>query len=248
MHERIFNLLVEQNEITWKSIIYDLINAEQINPWDVDVSLLTNRYIERLRQLRSMDLKLSGKVLLAAAILLKIKSNRLVGEDIEGFDRLLAGSELNAGEFYDELEQELKQGEEYALAQNVELFPRFPEPRKRKISVHELVKALEQALEVKKRRLFNSAPAPAVAVPEKKWDLGFAIASVYSKILTFFTKQMDVFFSHIIPTQSKEDKIKTFIPLLHLSNQRKIELSQDVPFGDIKILLLNKLGGSNGKN
>lgn len=241
MHERIFSLLVDQNEITWKSIILDLINSESINAWDVDISLLTQKYIERIKQLREKDLKLSGKVLLAAAILLKIKSNRLVSEDIEGFDRLLAGSEIDEVQFYDELENELKQGEDYAIEQNVELSPHMPSPRKRKISVHDLVRALERALEVKQRRVLNSAPPEHIPIPEKKWDLGFAIANVYSKILTFFTKHATVFFTNLIPSQSKEDKIRTFLPLLHLSNQRKIELSQDVPFGEIKISLLNEV-------
>lgn len=241
MEDRIFQILVEQNEITWKSIILDLVNSEQMDPWDVDVSLLTKKYIAHVNNLREKDLKLSGKVLLAAAILLKIKSNRLVSEDIEGFDRLLAGTELDAGQFYDELEQELKQGEEYTLAQNVELFPHMPSPRKRKISVHELVRALEKALEVKQRRLFNSLPSSHIPIPEKKWDLGYAIRNVYSKVLSFLTKQAEVFFSNIIPSQTKEDKIKTFLPLLHLSNQRKIELSQDVPFGEIKISLLSEV-------
>lgn len=241
MQDRIFQLLVEQNEITWKSIIYDLVSSGQINAWDVDISLLTQKYIERLKQLKQSDLKLGGKVLLAAAMLLKMKSVRLVTEDIEGFDRLIAGNELDSGQFYDELEQELKQGEEHALAQNVELFPRLPEARKRKISVHDLVSALEQALEVKKRRLWNSMPASHVPMPEKKWDLGNAITNVYSRLLSFFTKSAQVLFSALIPSQSKEDKIRTFIPLLHLSNQRKIELAQDVPFGEIKISLLNEV-------
>ncbi len=241
MEDKIFQILVEQNEITWKSIILDLVNSQNMDPWNVDISVLTQKYIERLNQLREKDLKLSGKVLLAAAILLKVKSNRLVGEDIEGFDRLLAGSELNSAQFYDELEQELAQGEQYAANQNIELFPHMPAPRKRKISVHELVRALEKALEVKQRRILNSLPPSHIPIPEKKWDIGDAISKVYSKLLSFFTRHAEVFFSALIPSQTKEDKIRTFLPLLHLSNQRKIELSQDIPFGEIKISLLNEV-------
>lgn len=235
MEDRIFQLLVEQNDITWKSIIYDLINSEQMDPWDVNISLLTHKYVERLKQLREKDLKLSGKVLLAAAVLLKIKSNRLVSDDVEAFDRLLAGDQLDAGQFYDELEQELKAGEAYAMDQHVELMPRLPEPRKRKISVYELVRALEKALEVKQRRLWNSMPSSQVVLPHKKWDVGEAIKQVYAKVTVFLSKQARVLFSHLVTSQSKEEKIFTFIPLLHLSHQGKLALSQDVPFGDIQI-------------
>ena len=240
MEDRIFQLLVEQNDISWKSIIYDLINAEKMDPWDVNITLLTQKFLERLHELREKDLKLSGKLILAAAMLLKMKSVRLVSVDLEEFDRLLAGDQLDAGEFYDELENELQRGEEYALDQQVELVPRLPEARKRKMSVYELVRALEKALEVKKRRLWNAAPQSVMQMPERKWDLGGAIKTVYGKITDFFAQQAEVFFSHLLSTQSKEEKIRTFLSLLHLSNQRKVELSQDVPFGDIKISLMKE--------
>ncbi|MEK6828202.1 MAG: segregation/condensation protein A [Nanoarchaeota archaeon] len=47
-------------------------------------------------------------------------------------------------------------------------------------------------------------------------------------------------FSKLLPSESKEDKVHTFIPLLHLAQQSKIELVQDIPFGEIQILLKKK--------
>lgn len=241
MEDRIFQLVVEQNDLGWKSIIYDLVNSEQMDPWDVNISLLTQKYVERLNQLRERDLIVSGKVLLAASILLRLKSNKLVSDDVEAFDRLLAGTEINESEFYDELERELSRGEASALSGNIELLPRLPESRKRKISVYELVRALEKALEVKKRRLWNTITSTDVHMPEKKWDIGESIKSVYSRISSFLSRNAELLFSHLLRSETKEEKIRTFIPLLHLSNQRKIELAQDVPFGDIKISLVKEV-------
>ncbi len=243
MEDRIFQLVVEQNDIGWKSIIYELVNSAQMDPWDVNITLLTQKYIERLNQLRELDLKVSGKVLLAASILLRLKSNKLVSDDLEAFDRLLAGSEINEGEFYDELENELARGELSAMHEHVELLPRLPQPRKRKISVYELVRALEKALEVKKRRLWNTIIPGQVHMPDRKWDIGDAIKNVYAKILSF-VGNAEIFFSKLLSVQTKEEKIRTFIPLLHLCNQRKIELAQDVPFGDIKISLVKEVSAN----
>ena len=39
--------------------------------------------------------KVSGKVLLAAAIMPNIKGNRLVGEDLHALDRLVAAKDIN---------------------------------------------------------------------------------------------------------------------------------------------------------
>ena len=46
--EHIFNILFNEDEITWQSIIYELIKTEQMNPWDVNISLLTKKYIKSL--------------------------------------------------------------------------------------------------------------------------------------------------------------------------------------------------------
>lgn len=43
-----------------------------------------------------------------------------------------------------------------------------------------------------------------------------------------------------MPSQKKEDKIFTFIPLLHLTNQRKVNLEQKEHFGEIEIMLNTK--------
>lgn len=236
MQDKVYNLLVEQDDISWKTIIYDLVRSEEINPWDVDVSLLTQKYLDRLKSLKEADLKLSGKVLLAAAILLRIKSKRLVGEDLTEFDRLLAASEVTEEQFYDELEQELAHQKASQQEDQYELLPRLPQARKRKMSVYELVKALEKALEVKKRRLVNRIHDVNVVIPEKKFDITFALKSLYGKLTQMFNSGIKkIKFSSLIPTKNREDKIYTFIPLLHLANQKTIELEQEEPFGEINI-------------
>lgn len=240
MEDRIFQLLVNENDISWKSIIYDLVKQEEMDPWDINVSLLAQRYIARLKEFKEEDLRVSGKVLLAAAILLRIKSKRLVGEDLNEFDRLLAGTEMGEEEFYDELEQELRQGEAQGLSEDFELNPRTPLPRKRKVSVYDLVRALEKALEVKKRRLFNEWNAIGEAkLPERKFDITKAITGLYEKIRFFFfkQKQKSLKFSQLVSSEKKEDKLYTFIPLLHLSNEDKVDLYQEEHFSDFDITL-----------
>ena len=42
-------------------------------------------------------------------------------------------------------------------------------------------------------------------------------------------------FSQLIPSDSKEDKIFTFIPLLHLTNQQKVSMEQEYHLADIEV-------------
>src|SRR3989344_3373353 len=89
MQQEILDLVLKEEEVSWKTIIFDLVKSEQMNPWDIDISLLTQKYLEVIKKLKEHDLKISGKVLLAAAILLKIKSTHLIDKDIFQFDALL---------------------------------------------------------------------------------------------------------------------------------------------------------------
>ncbi|MBI2130347.1 segregation/condensation protein A [Candidatus Woesearchaeota archaeon] len=230
-HDKIFEIIYSKtDEITWQHILYDLVKAEHMDPWSIDVSLIANKYIGTLRKLKEHDFRISGKMVLAAAILLKLKSSRLVGEDI---DRLIAGAEEEEPELIDSDSPLIPRLEETPT-----LLPRTPQPRKRKVSIFDLVKALERALEVKKRRVLNSIPPMSMEVPKKPVDITIIIRQVYGKIKALFMSGLKVVnFTQLLPSQSKQDKVHTFIPLVYLENQGKIELEQDEPFGEIKIVV-----------
>lgn len=240
MEDKIFSILVDKDELTWQTIIMDLVKSEEINPWDVNISNLTKKYINLVKKMKELDLRISGKVLLAAAVLLKIKSSRLVGEDIDELDRLMAGpDDQTEDEFYDglmneEYRESIKEGSKGIL------IPRTPQPRKRKVSVYDLMDALQKALEVKKRRVIREIPpAPEVMVPEKKIDITIVISDIFSKIKNFIgnNNEKKLVFDNLLTSEVKSDKVSTFVPLLYLSNQGKIELFQESHFGDIEIRL-----------
>ena len=50
-HDKVLKILFDKDEITWQSIIYELIKTGDIDPWDVNISLLTKRYIETVKKL-----------------------------------------------------------------------------------------------------------------------------------------------------------------------------------------------------
>ena len=93
MQDQIMALLLKEEEISWKTIIYDLVKTGEIDPWDVNITILTQKYIEIIKKMQVHDLPLSGKVLLAAALLLKIKSTHLIENDISKLDDLINSSE-----------------------------------------------------------------------------------------------------------------------------------------------------------
>ena len=77
-----------------------------------------------------------------------------------------------------------------------------------------------------------------MVIPEKPVDITQIIMELYEKIKLTFTKRPTLTFSELIPSQRKEDKIATFVPLLHLATQSKIDLNQEEHFGEIDIQLM----------
>ncbi|MBI2145055.1 hypothetical protein HYU18_01905 [Candidatus Woesearchaeota archaeon] len=202
--------------------------------------MLSKRYVQMLKKLKELDFRVSGKMVLAAAMLLKMKSNLLVGEEMAELDRLMAPQDeeaMNEG-FYDELDQaSYGQG---APEQYQPLLPRTPQPRKRKVSIYDLVISLQKALEVRDRRVVRSTPRGTMAAPQRKVDMGALIGEVYDKVSKMVSGGQKLTFTQLLPPEpTKEAKILTFMPLLHLANSdyRKIDLEQQEHFGEIGIFL-----------
>jgi len=247
MEQEALQLLLEKDDVTWKTLLYDLVKTEQMNPWDVDVSVLSQKYVETIKKMQQHDFRISGKVLLAAAILLKIKTEHLLEHGMDELDRLLARSqEQNVDEnFFSEFSHDLFDAAAKLDNEEPHLIPRTPQPRHRKITIYDLAEALQKALEVKKRKLDRAYPEIKINIPTRKFDITMIIRDVYAKVKTYFHKNngnngAKLTFTQLIPKDAtKEEKVYTFIPLLHLDNQRKIDLMQDSHFGEIGIELLN---------
>ena len=246
MQEKIWNLILEQEEVSWKTILYELVKSEEMDPWDVNISLITKKYIESVRKMQEHDLKFSGKVVLAAAILLKIKSTHLIDHDISNLDKLLhQGEELVDEDMLEEFEDALYKHRE---KQKFQLIPRQPQPRNRKVSIHDLVDALQRAMESKRRILAKKRPVK-YQMPKKHIDIMEVISDIYHKIVYYSKKDSKekLTFSQLLPpTASKQEKVFTFLPLLHLENQRRIDTEQKQPFSEIYVKLLAK-NSKNGK-
>ena len=239
MQDQMLDMLLKQDEITWQTILYDLVKTEQMNPWDIDISLLSQKYLETIKKIQETNFFISGKVILASAILLKIKSEKLLDENIARFDSILFNQSYDAGlEIAEEFEQK---NQRIKLMENPRLTVRTPLARKRKVSLNDLVFALEKALEVDRRRTLRNIALMSVPenirLPEKKFDITEKIKEIYSRIKDLFTskKTEKITFDELVQSSKKEDKIYTFIPLLHLANQEKINLNQEIPFGEIHI-------------
>ena len=233
--EEIHSLLFG-DKLSWQSIIYDLINSEQLDPWNIDISLLSAKYLEKIRDLESANFFVSSKVLLAAALLLRIKSEILLNRDIPGLDDILFGKK----------EEKKYVQERIELDEDVpELIARTPMPRFKKVTLQELMAALGNAIKTENRRIKRIVVAKQyeieaqVNLPKNRINLRDRIREVYSKLKEVFKNREErLAFSHLIGDKaSAEDKIMHFVPLLHLDTQHRVWLEQNGHLEEIYILL-----------
>ncbi len=245
-NEKIFGILFQDDEITWQNIIYELINSEQMDPWDIDIGYLAKRYIETLKKLKSMDFRLGGKVILAAAILLNIKSDKFLKDELSELARLMQPPDEYEDEEYEEFftNEIVKPAVINTPTQPPEIIPRTPQPRERKVSVYDLIEALNRALEVKEKRKKRARLGNKFKhkVPEKKLDMTKLKNNVLNKIRKAFRNfsTNKIRFSHILQEDSKKEKVFTFMPLLYLAKDRVIDLEQKKHLDEIYIIKAGK--------
>lgn len=233
MTKRIFDIIFEGDEVTWQALLKESVKSGEMDPWDIDISKLTHEYIDMIKKMQGDNLRISGKVILAAAILLRIKSTKLLEEDVAGFDALLADNE-------DELLYEdgvMAPQIDRTIYRNLKLYPRTPQPRKKKVSIYDLIEALQKALEVSKRReMRQKVELPEFVVPELEFDIDEVITKLQKQIADWFSEKKETLtFTHLVPDDNREGRMFTFIPLLHLTNSRHIDLEQDTHLGEIRI-------------
>jgi segregation and condensation protein A len=238
MQEKLFNMLFEEDEITWQTMIFELVKSEEMDPWDINLKDLSSRFLIMVKDLKKFDFRISGKVILAAAILLRIKSSKLLDEDITQLNQLIAMTEVDEDDIFEEIDGDYDYNQDIT-DDKFKLIPRTPQPRKRKVSVFDLVDALNKALDVKKRRKKFVIPKNKLIVPEKTKDISVIILEIYEQIKLYFKQEKikTLKFSKLIESDDRSDKVYTFVPLLYLDNQRKIDLMQESHLEEINICL-----------
>jgi len=252
--KKIYDAIFSEADIKWQSIIYELIRNKKVDPWDIDLSKFSEEYLATISKLKNLNFRISGKVVFAAALMLKIKTNHLGLEDFI----LLTNDEdeLPEEEFeYDEDNyidpderkiMDLAKHIRHNTKKKYLIEPRTVRPRHRKVTVVELMSALKKAIEVDKRREVRRVRLDPEIAPEdifvsKKDLLTDRIKLLDKKIIELFSKtNSKILFEHLLDTGDDKDRVQTFLPILHLANNGKLNIHQEKAFENIYLEVLNE--------
>ena len=61
--ERIYVIATDKDTIDWKGFLYQLIHDENLDPWNIDLGILTKRYLSAVKQMKNVDFDITGKFL-----------------------------------------------------------------------------------------------------------------------------------------------------------------------------------------
>ena len=227
-----FHYFVFSEDLSWQEIVYDLINSEQLDPWDINLSLLAQKYLDKIKELEEANFVLSSKVILIASLLLRIKSELLMNRYMRDLDDILFNKKTDI--------QDTLKTIEFDDEDIPPLIPRTPLPRFKKVSLQELMTALSKAVETETRRVERKRTErenyekTKFFMPKKTINLIERIKNVHVRIKTLFQTEDRVKFDEFAGPK-KEERINTFIPLLHLDTQNHLWLQQNSHLDDIWI-------------
>jgi segregation and condensation protein A len=219
--------LIEQP--AWKSLLFDLVKSEKMNVWNIDLTLLSEKYLNKINSLQGNDLRIPANAILCSAILLKIKSNVLKVSEIEDEEEFLLKKQ----------EKELHEKEINSL-ENLPELKAIHRIKEGKISLDDLVEQIEGMLSANKKKKSNilrELDKPEFKIPLNSLNIDEKMKEVLKLIQEKIDSQGLTTFNAILLDNSVNEIVEYFIATLFLINKEKINAWQDEFFGEIFISL-----------
>ncbi|MDP8012474.1 MAG: segregation/condensation protein A [Nanoarchaeota archaeon] len=206
--------LILNDELGWEHLITYIVREEKMNPLDIDISLIADRFSDIVLRSKSLDFRFSGKFVYTAAILLKMKSDAIV-------DEILARKAKE--------EEESRSSYIKAIPSEIVVVPRLPINRRRPISLSELIQAVRTMIAIGRK------PKMEFRLKLKEVRIQERMILLLERLNEMLKKADSVSFSSLLTKGDSQEIVYTFLSLLLLATQRKIDLFQEEPFQEITI-------------
>ncbi|VVB99193.1 Segregation and condensation protein A [uncultured archaeon] len=213
---------------TWREMLLDLVATKKLDPWNIDIEEVATSYLDRIRKLEMMDLRIPANLILAAAILIRFKADALRFEE-------------ETQEVVEETFVEEDSGSEVIPV--LELKTRIP-PR-RMVTLDELLLAMEKVFDDQKKR---EEKASRIEIPTviniqlPEFNIEQKMNEVYKKVLDRKDSEGLVTFSSLLEEKTALETVLTLLPLLHLVQDRRLSIFQEKFFGEIFIRVKEESG------
>ncbi|MBI4181925.1 MAG: hypothetical protein HY520_03085 [Candidatus Aenigmarchaeota archaeon] len=210
---------------SWEQVLYEVVAWEGLDPWDIDLQKLAAGFTAYVGKLEEMDFKVPAKYVMIAAILLRMKTDHL--PLLNYFNQPPEAEPLEG-------EGEAIPGVEDPVINALTIPPRRIPTRK--IIIADLVDALRKVMGSSERRSERMETAKQT-IRLKQDDISRRIGTLYEKINSILgkMKKEEVEFSTLVPTWTRPEVANTFLPLVFLDHEQKVECRQEEVFQEIYV-------------
>lgn len=230
-------------------ILVSMAKTGKINPWNIDIVDITDKYLAQMFQMKAQNLRLTGRTLLFAAILLKLKSNILENIDIvefeaheQGFDELELTDDFEA-----EYEQDYPTNNVISIDEVLQRRTSVRMNRNRTVTLKDLIRQLEfyemidkkqslkNAHERAKRRVRSYANLSADDIVNLAHDeyIDKGVQTLKANLEQILAREDRIELNEL--TLLGMDRIAAYISLLFLSAETDYELVQDEFYSDLYV-------------
>lgn len=245
----------QANEIDGISILVEMAKNGKVDPWNIDIVDVTDKYLSQIFKIKANNLRLTGRTLLFAAILLKLKSNILEGISVNQFEENPVDAICDEGydDFYDEdnhnYEEELPRNNVISIDEVLERRTSIRLNRNRVVTLKDLIRQLKFYEELDKKRTLKNTLERHAKRRVKSYANFTADDIINIAHDEYIEKSVEVLHENLLRIFEKEekvelntltllgmDKISAYIALLFLSVNENYDLVQDEFYSDLYVI------------
>ena len=221
-------------------LLCHLIDKNKMDIYDIQLSQITDQYIDYLNQMEELNLEIASEFLVMASTLLYLKSKNLIPKQGDDDDEELTEEELIKQIIeYKKYKEISKKFREDCIKYSNRFFKQEEKIQLPKQKIEEeyeegiISKVYADLLERNSTKINQNAKnIEKIAISET-----YTVASKVKEIFKVLVKQKKFVFNKLfsIKKRNKQEVVTAFTGLLELSRRNKVITEQEKQFGDITV-------------
>ena len=225
-------------------LLCHLIEKNKMDVYDINLSEITDQYMDFLREQEKFNLEIASEFLVMATTLLFLKSKNLLPKQEEEEEEITEEELIRRiieYKKFKEIKKKLKENyllfsdRYFKLQEEIELPKQKLEKEYENTIIPELYKKVVEKNEVKINQ--NAKNIEKISITDT-----YTVASKVREMFKVLVKQKKFIFNQLfsLKKHNKQEVVTAFSGLLELSRRSKVETEQEEIFGDITVKKIKK--------
>ena len=220
-------------------VLCHLINKNKMDIYDINLSEITDQYIEFIYKMEQMNLEVTSEFLVMSSTLLYLKSKHLLPKTQEDEEEITEEELIRRIIEYKKYKEITKKMKEsfleyskrfYKMQEDIKLPKQEIEEEYTKETIPEIYRNIIQKNKNKINE--NASNIEKIAITET-YSVGNTVKEMYRALVKFKKFTFNKLFS--IKKKNKTEVVTAFSGLLEMSRRNKVVTQQDELFGDIEV-------------